>query len=155
MKNYRQTTGVRARRRALLRCKKEEGPEISARDRAFLTACRKLGSTERGRKMSARELAHTAAKNPAPGYFITYDYALRILRGTEANERRGSEARRRNEEIRLRVSRVAARRKLHAADALTHVLEGGASSFFMSPKRAERIYYQSIQKTKEEGGQTK
>lgn len=54
---------------------------IKLRDQDFVAKCRKIcEGLHTGEHISCQELAHRAITNGAPGYYITFDYAYRMLR---------------------------------------------------------------------------
>ena len=126
--------------------------ERVARDRDFLRRCMALSRHVSTKGLSCREVAPKAAASPAPGYYISYDYALRIVGGGKSAEIRGSMPRQRNEEIRRRVREITRKRGTSKGRALTMVLESGASRFFISPKRAERMFYEYLNYKRTGGG---
>lgn len=114
---------------------------IDTRNRHFIERCRAImAATPRGELISRAEVARKAAESPAPAYYCTHTYALRILRVLRhgrlklRNDRRSAMWHELNE----RVTRLMERRPgISLPTALTHVLaEGHASQFFISPARA-------------------
>lgn len=121
---------------------------ITLRNRHFLTVVSALiDSIPAGKPVDIDAIAAKVALSPAPAYYCTYDYALRVLRVL----RHGRLTLRRDRrfelwtELNARVSRLMARRGVRLPEALANVLaDGGASQFFISPATAStlaRRYY--------------
>lgn len=121
---------------------------ISLRDRHFLSAVRNiLHSLPAGAEIDIESIAARVALSPAPAYYCTYDYALRMLRVL----RHGRLQLRRDRRFQLwtelndRVNRLMETRSVSLPTALANVLaDGGASQFFIAPATAAsltRRYY--------------
>lgn len=127
------------------------------RDRDFLRVCRRLLALTTRTDLTVAELAEMAADSPAPSYYLSFDYARRMLserrRGVKTvrnptpshtsllSPRRQSPAERRRAEIAAKVADLMVRSPgLKEADALTRVLAGPASSFFLAPDTARRLF---------------
>ncbi len=115
----------------------------STRNRHFMEACRKVLSESAG--LTAAMVAERAAALPAPCYYITYGYALRRLRALRkqgdpsAGNPKGARAL--WAELHLRVDALSRRHGISDSEALARVLaEGRASSFFLAPRSALRLY---------------
>lgn len=129
------------------------------RDHNFLKVCRHIAATSPRTDLTAAQIAEMAAASPAPSYYLTYDYARRML----SERRRGVRSvrnpmgistsllsgaqltpmERRRVEISGKVRTLMARFPgLKEGEALTRVLAGPASSFFLAPESARRLYTQ-------------
>lgn len=120
------------------------------RDEDFMQACRRVISATKG-NLTEADVAARAAAGPAPAYYVSFDYALRRLRGMgRGKERlRCPASRRRMEEIAERVERMMRRHGISDSEALQRVLaEGRASSFFLSAGSARRFYQNARQRRK-------
>ncbi len=59
---------------------------IKTRDNDFVAKCRKIcDGLYPGEHISSHELVHRAITNGAPGYYVTFDYAYRMLRTMRRN----------------------------------------------------------------------
>lgn len=121
---------------------------LSLRNRHFLTAVHSiLHSLPATSPVDIDAVAAKAALSPAPAYYCTFDYALRILRVL----RHGRLTLRRDRRLELwtelnrRVIRLMESRSMTLPEALANVLSAGhASQFFISPATAAtlaRRYY--------------
>lgn len=116
---------------------------LSQRDRDFMTACRKVISESTETDLTVDKVAARAAAMKAPAYYVEYSYAMRKLNALAARRAKldSKVTCRRWEEIRSRVERLMELRGLKRNDALARVLrEGDASSFFLAPRSATRLY---------------
>jgi len=115
---------------------------ITPRELHFMESCRKVIQGHSG-KLNAAEIARLGAAAPAPGYYLDFGYALRRLRMMNTGKyipRRGTAAAR-WQELRNRVNDLCRRHGITDSDALMRVLaEGNASSFFLTPSSALRLY---------------
>lgn len=121
------------------------------RDRDFMAMCRRLMDDPGLSLRSARQLAAEAVKQQAPLYYVTYDYALRALRSLrKAGQLPGKneEGKRKWAEIERRVGEMERRLGLSDGDALSRVLSGGASSFFISAPTALRLFHRIRRRNK-------
>lgn len=114
---------------------------VDTRNRHFLARCREIIlATPLGEPVSREKVASEAAMSPAPAYYCTYEYALRMLRVLRSGRIAMRNDRRRAmwEEINAKVSRLqAVSPGTSLPTALAHVLAaGGASQFFISPATA-------------------
>lgn len=127
---------------------------LSIRNRHFLTAVRSiLLSLPAGSPIDIEAVAAKAALSPAPAYYCTFDYALRMLRVL----RHGRLTLRRDRRLELwtelnrRVSRLMESRSMTLPEALANVLSAGhASQFFIAPATAAslaRRYYDCSTRT--------
>lgn len=115
----------------------------SQRDRDFMRACREVIASSRRTDLTVAEVAARAAASRAPSYYMTFDYALRALREERAGVRKAITPAvvLRRREIAAKVRRLMESRPgLSESDALTFVLTGPASSFFINPDTARRLY---------------
>lgn len=116
---------------------------LSQRDRDFMTACRKVISESTETDLTVDKVAERAAAMKAPAYYVEYSYAMRKLNALAARRAKldSKVTCRRWEEIRGRVERLMELHGLNRNDALARVLrEGDASSFFLAPRSATRLY---------------
>lgn len=119
---------------------------LSARDRDFLAACRRYIARSSRTDLTVSEVTAAVAAEPAPAYYLTYEYALRILREKPADTGRGTAAaiiRRRRELTERFNAYMAANPSADPRDAVMTILESTASSYFISPETARRIYSHS------------
>ena len=59
---------------------------IKIRDNDFVAKCRKIcDGLHPGERISCHELAHRAISGGAPSYYVTFDYAYRMLRSLRHN----------------------------------------------------------------------
>lgn len=121
---------------------------VTLRNRHFLIAVSKLlAAIPAGTPVDIDAVAAKAALSPAPAYYCTYDYALRVLRVL----RHGRLTLRRDRRLELwtelnaRASHLMEKRGVRLPEALANVLaDGCASQFFISPATAStlaRRYY--------------
>lgn len=126
------------------------------RNRDFMKACRRVIAESGSKSLTVAEVTAAAASQAAPSYYLTFDYARRLvsegqrggarrtLRESIDGRHRGArlksvEARR--QELIDRVEEVRAKNpRLKEHHALARVLASGASSFFLSPEGARRLY---------------
>ena len=120
---------------------------IEMRNRHFLDAARRVMKTiPAGHSVDISYVARKAASSPAPHYYCTYEYALRVLRVL----RHGRMPMRRDRrlemfnEINDKCSQLMAQQPgLHLPDALTFVLASErASQFFIAGATAEKLVQQ-------------
>lgn len=121
------------------------------RHKDFLAACRRIvASQPKGAQpLMVGDVARLAAQSPAPCYYVSFDYALRmynrILRqGTSGvlgpMGRCWQEI---ADKVRGMVDRSEGR--LSVKQAMARVLAGeSASSFFLSPPTARRLYHHAL-----------
>lgn len=119
------------------------------RQSQFFQLCRQISrrSIADGTKLSARQIVDIALKSPAPSYYVEYTYALRRLsRPLPTGTRCPSPRNLMWNEISRRVNnRRQNRPNLSLGQALSLILaEGNASSFFISPAYALRLYYRLL-----------
>lgn len=116
---------------------------VTLRNRHFLEAARRVVATvPAGHPVSLRYVASAAALEPAPCYYCTFEYALRMLRVLRhgrlhlRNDRRLALWK----ELDVRATRLMERHGYRLDFALANVLAAGhASQFFISPDRAMDI----------------
>lgn len=125
--------------------------DVNRRDRDFLRAVRReaAGSRVQGRPMTVCQAVRRAVSSPAPSYYVTTDYAWRVLRGGGAPRRRGRPARAAMwEDLRRRFEEELSLRP--AADAYAVLDEllsrGGAPRFFISESRGVSLYFKLLTK---------
>lgn len=116
---------------------------IETRNRHFLAACREIIiNLPSGKEINLADVAAKAAASPAPHYYCTYEYALRMLRVLRHGRLSLRRDRRRLlwEELNTKVSMLMARRGCRLPEALASVLASEtASQFFISPSTALRL----------------
>lgn len=121
---------------------------LEDRDRHFLAALRKaISSLPAGEKIDIEALAMRVANSPAPAYYCTYPYALRMVRVL----RHGRLTLRRDRRLALwtelneRASRLMRLRGIRLPHALATVLaDGHASQFFISEATAVSLARQLL-----------
>lgn len=108
----------------------------------FMRVVRRLLAT--GHYNSLAEVAAAAAREPAPQYYVSYDYALRRLRkGKSFHADRTTMTEDMWRELGEKVACVQEMFGIDLGRALQRVLtDSKASSFFLSPASALRLYYQ-------------
>lgn len=117
------------------------------RNMHFMNRCRKLLATDAGRFGSAFRLAGEVASSPAPLYYVTFPYAHRIMRRYFSKGELPGHTERRVamwHEIMERVKTRMLRSADTDTEALAYVLQQPASSFFLEPSSAERLYSRMI-----------
>ncbi len=117
---------------------------IESRDRDFLNACRNIRNKPEGSKLSLRRLATRASESYAPCYYVTFDYAhrmLRLLRKGKIPPNYNRIKLQQWEEIKGKVDRIRLRYGIKDdTSALGIVLARGyASRFFITPRQAVKI----------------
>ena len=123
---------------------------IQKRNRDFIDASRKVIASMKNNNethfMTFAEIARRTAASPAPAYYVTHEYALRVLR-VMRHGRLGMRRDRRREmfqELDNKVSVMQMRTGMSLPDALWHILENcPASSFFINPTTAIRLMQRS------------
>lgn len=118
---------------------------METRDRDFLTVCRNIGRNCNGERLTSCRLVKRAVETAAPGYYVTFDYAYRMLRLLRNGRIPAGYSRiklQQWEEIRDKVDKVKTCYGMRDdATALGMVLAGGrASRFFISHDYALRLY---------------
>lgn len=116
---------------------------IETRNRHFIEACRReISNLPAGREINITQVAMKAAMSPAPHYYCTYIYALRMLRVLR-HGRMGLRRDRRYamwSELNGKCSRYMERTGCRLPEALGYVLAGEtASQFFIAPSTALRL----------------
>lgn len=124
---------------------------LSERDSDFLDECLRIKKSEESEHLNGRTLARMAAKQNAPSYYLSFDYAMRIINDRERLKKSNMLIRNRNSELMRRVNELSNTRHINRSKALCMILESGASRFFMSDKTAERLYYRYIAGRKKGG----
>lgn len=116
---------------------------IETRNRHFLAACREIiANLPAGEEINLAWVAEEAAQSPAPHYYCTFTYALRMIRLLRHGRLPLRNDRRRLlwEELNIKTAIVMARRGCRLPEALSFVLAGGsASRFFIAPTTAHRL----------------
>lgn len=109
----------------------------------FFSRCQKALAENPARFTSAHALANHVALSPAPLYYVTFPYAHRVMRRFFLTGSLPGSSPLRVAMWREIMTRVGNRMLLTACpdtDALQHVLAQKASSFFLEPTSAERLY---------------
>ncbi|MCM1137771.1 MAG: hypothetical protein NC221_03550 [Duncaniella sp.] len=117
---------------------------IETRNRHFMNACSEIIKNTHS-PLKLREVALQAAMSPAPHYYCTFEYALRMLRVLRHNRLKLRNDRRLAlwKELLGKVEGLMERRGYKLTDALSHVLcSCSASQFFISPSTAYRLAYE-------------
>ena len=114
---------------------------VETRNRHFIARCRQLmADTPAGHEISRADIAERAAMSPAPCYYCSYDYALRMLRVLRHGRLNLRRDRRLAmwQEIDAKVTALMERRpEYNLPRALAHILASAtASQFFISPSTA-------------------
>lgn len=113
---------------------------LHLRNRHFLTAAQTLISTlPAGTRPDLDAVAAKVALSPAPTYYCSYDYALRMLRVLRHGRLRLRRDRRLALwcELNTRATRLMESRGVSLSEALASVLaDGHASQFFIAPATA-------------------
>ncbi len=117
---------------------------LETRDRDFLRTYSRLRKRCRGERLTASQLVKRAVETEAPSYYVTFDYAyrmLRLLRNGRIPRRYSDIKRQQWEEIKNRVDSTRKRYRMRDdSSALSLVLaDGRASRFFISPAYALRL----------------
>lgn len=127
---------------------------LDIRNRHFISVVKRILDTlPANAPVDIETVAARAAMEPAPAYYCTYDYALRMLRVYRHGRLRLRRDRRFAlwTELNAKVSRLMERRGVRLPDALADVLAGGrASQFFIAPATAASIarrYYDTKSRT--------
>lgn len=116
---------------------------IETRNRHFMNACSEIIRNARG-PITLQEVALRAAMSPAPHYYCTYEYALRMLRVLRHNRLKLRNDRRLAlwKELLGKVEGLMERGGYSMGESLSSVLsKGQASQFFISPSTAYRLAY--------------
>lgn len=116
---------------------------IETRNRHFLESCRNvMRNLPAGEEINLTRVAMLAAKSPAPHYYCTFTYALRMLRVLR-HGRLGLKRDRRYDlwsELNGKCSRYMERHGCNLPEALGYVLAvESASEYFIAPTTALRL----------------
>lgn len=112
------------------------------RDSCLMAELHRKMRDPRLRHMSYTELLWAAAASPAPSFFITYDYAMRVwnlhckgrLRlGDSVNSSKWTE-------IITRVSRLVEQRGVPPREAVSRVIAQPAPSYYLKPDSAAKAF---------------
>ncbi len=121
------------------------------RHRDFLAACRRVvASQPKGTvPLTVSEVARLASQSPAPSYYVSFDYAMRMFHRIKRQGSSGVEGPMDKcwQEIADRVTAMVEQShgKLNFRQAMARVLaRGSASSFFLSPATARRLYHHAL-----------
>ncbi len=117
--------------------------DYAARDRDFMRACRQVIAESTDTSLTIDKVTARAAQMQAPSYYVEYSYAMRKLNALAARRHTldSKTVCSRWTEIQARVAALMERRALSRNEALARVLrEGNASSFFLAPRSAARLY---------------
>lgn len=125
------------------------------RDRDFMKAVRRTTGEMAQAFPTVAEVTSRAAKAPAPSYYVGMTYGIRALRRIRRTGHlpwNGRGAGRRWAEIVARVDACRARHGVSDTEALARVLAyGHASSFFIEPSSALRLYHRLRRRHRKEG----
>ncbi len=128
---------------------------ILQRNSDFLAATRQviaaMKTTPGNDEMTWGEISRQAALRPAPTYYVTYEYALRVIRVLRHGRMGLRRDRRREmfEEINRKVTAVQNATGTSLPSALDYVLKNcPASQFFISPATAVRLTQKILKKYK-------
>lgn len=119
----------------------EQGRFTAERDRDFYRVCRLIASSSR-KPLTPREIVARAVNHPAPGYYVDYTYALRVLGNIGKMPRADAARASRGKWLELydRCMEAMAAGAPGIGMALVDVLASGrASGFFISVSRGLRI----------------
>ncbi len=117
-----------------------KSPLLLQRRRDFLRACLRAEATERG-PINIASIAHRAMHTPAPGYYVEFESARKVLYTYFSTGRLPAASPHRRAMWLELIDRVKARRDRgwNITDALQHVLtEGRASQYFIAESTACR-----------------
>lgn len=118
---------------------------IDLRNRHFIAEVKRImDSATPGAALDLSRVAAQAALSPAPAYYCTYDYALRMLRVLRHGRLRLSRDRRYALwlELNARSERLMQSRGVNLPTALASVLaDGHASQYFIAPTTALKLVY--------------
>ncbi len=121
------------------------------RHREFLAACRRVvdARPKGAAPLKVSEVAGLAAESPAPRYYVSFDYALRMYNRIRREGSAGvaGPMGRCWQEIADKVTAMVEQSggKLSVKHALARVLAGeGASSFFLTQATARRLYHHAL-----------
>lgn len=116
---------------------------IETRNRHFLESCRNImRSLPAGEEINLTRVAMLAAKSPAPHYYCTFTYAMRMLRVLRHGKMKLRGGRRLNLWVELngKCNRYMDRHGCNLPEALGYVLATErASEFFIAPTTALRL----------------
>lgn len=128
---------------------------IQQRNDNFLAAARQviaaMKTTHGNDEITWSEISRQAALRPAPAYYVTYEYALRVIRVLRHGRMGMRRDRRREmfEEINNKVSVIENLTGSSLPAALDYVLKNcPASQFFISPATAVRLTQKILKKYK-------
>lgn len=117
------------------------------RNREFLANCLKaMGDAPKGTPVTVAAAARIAAQTRQQGYYITFDYALRMLRFIKAHPQKARSIRKLGmwEELQGRVDALVARRGFKERDALAMVLCGpGPSQLYLAESSVVRLVHRA------------
>jgi hypothetical protein len=83
----------------------------------------------------------TPAETPAPSYYISFDYGLRLIRA-DIEQGLSSTAAARIADIKAAVTKLMESRGISDSEALATVLAGPApAGFYLTPSSALRLYH--------------
>ncbi len=122
---------------------------VDLRNRDFMreVARQKKRLVSEGRRPTVDDLIRAAVKASAPGYYLSYDYALKRV-GRHLRNEPNSRSRRRMmiEELAVKCCELRRRHpKLSLGNALARLLnDEPASSFFLSFAQGRKIYYRML-----------
>lgn len=116
---------------------------IETRNRHFLESCRRIiRNMPPGEEINLMRVAMEAAQSPAPHYYCTFAYALRMLRVLRHGRMKLRRDRRLElwTELNVKCDRYMRRYSCSLPEALSNVLAGeSASKFFIASSTALRL----------------
>lgn len=120
-------------------------PSTLRRDHDFLMTCRRVIKTMTvGKPIRVADVTAAATLTGTTGYYMTYDYALRMTRYVRAHPDKAVNLRKRLmwEELAARVDEVMAMQGLPQRDALARVMaDGTMRGYQLAPSTALRKFY--------------
>ncbi len=118
------------------------------RDADFIRCLRRTFKEHAAEMPTVKRLMLLTLRKPAPQFYVSYGYALRVLRERRSGRRsryKGSAAEKMWQTIENAVAGLRERHSLSVGEALQRVLtEGRAPAFFIAPATAQRIYQESL-----------
>ncbi len=115
------------------------------RDHDFLMSCRRVMKTMASDKpIRVSDVSAAAVSTGVTGYYMTYDYALRMIRYVKAHPDKASGLRKRQmwEELAAQVERVMASQGVNQRDALARVMaDGTIRGYQLAPSTAVRKFF--------------
>lgn len=115
------------------------------RDHDFLMSCRRvIRDMASDRPIRVAEISAAAVRTGVTGYYMTYDYALRMIRYVRAHPGKAAALRKRQmwEELAAQVEREMAAWRIGQRDALARVMaDGTMRGYQLAPSTAVRKFF--------------